>query len=640
MSNYQTNNNFQKKPFSRGQTQILYRYLPGAIFRHDDFGLCKVEKVETTNPEEVNKRALFDALSEYLGHWERESFKKGYPDPRDFQERKQYTLETPREILFKPFPAVMECLKCGHVFAVRSVQSMPRTTPSVCPREGCGGHVHQLGYFEVHNCGRIEEIFIPKGCSEHGAKYLKFYDPGRVQRARWVCGICGKELQKTRMTPCKCAYSDSLSEINRPQSEGFLKVYPQGEPGLFLPHVIVFINFSERDEETFSQLPESGALLLARLWGLLDTPVKEAVKKISRLKTESIDSDSDTMSAERRTILELQEELRRKDPQNPLLQKPTKSEEENVVDRVKALLSSNSSEIPVSRKIIEHIALKDNLVLTDIKTVANRFRNEGETEKAKGYEKNAVYIMGQMGIHDIQVVEDFPLAMATIGYTRVTKDPRRSVLRPFPVTNQGKVPLYILPTETEGLWFHLNPIKVLNWLLENGLISVSETVRKNRTETWAFLYDNVLKSGFAFGSEPTAGSSAIFTLIHSMSHLLLRHIEWSGFSSDSIGEYLMPETLSFVLYANRFAESKIGGLTTLFEQRLSIWLEDILQCGRDCIYDPLCLNEGGSCAGCLYREYNCPFFNKSLSRSVLYGGNLLQNQIFGSGVIEKGFWSK
>lgn len=53
-----------------------------------------------------------------------------------------------------------------------------------------------------------------------------------------------------------------------------------------------------------------------------------------------------------------------------------------------------------------------------------------------------------------------------------------------------------------------------------------------------------------------------------MSHVLLRHVEWSGFSQNSVGEYLMPGSLAGILYANRYAETKIVGLTTLFEHQL------------------------------------------------------------------------
>jgi hypothetical protein len=126
-----------------------------------------------------------------------------------------------------------------------------------------------------------------------------------------------------------------------------------------------------------------------------------------------------------------------------------------------------------------------------------------------------------------------------------------------------------------------------------------------------------------------------------MSHVLLRHVEWSGFSQNSVGEYLIPGALAGILYANRYAETKIGGLTTLFEHQLGIWLDDSSQSGRQCVYDPFCTDEGGTCVGCLHREYNCPQFNRELSRAVLYGGPTPPPEL-GSGlgvqVIDRGFW--
>lgn len=93
-----------------------------------------------------------------------------------------------------------------------------------------------------------------------------------------------------------------------------------------------------------------------------------------------------------------------------------------------------------------------------------------------------------------------------------------------------------------------------------------------------------------------------------------------------------------MLYANRHAQSKIGGLASLFEQRLGVWLEDSARAGRECVYDPFCGDEGGSCAGCLHREYNCPTFNRELSRAALFGGPAPQDTPGGLGDIRLGFW--
>ena len=70
------------KGFSRGQTQVLFRHLPEAIFEHDDYGLCKVTRV-ALGEVEVNREALFDAIADALAMWSTAGFTAKFPDPRD-----------------------------------------------------------------------------------------------------------------------------------------------------------------------------------------------------------------------------------------------------------------------------------------------------------------------------------------------------------------------------------------------------------------------------------------------------------------------------------------------------------------------------------------------------------------------------
>jgi hypothetical protein len=125
-----------------------------------------------------------------------------------------------------------------------------------------------------------------------------------------------------------------------------------------------------------------------------------------------------------------------------------------------------------------------------------------------------------------------------------------------------------------------------------------------------------------------------------MSHVLLRHIEWSGYGAQSIGEYLIPEGLAFVLYASRYTDTKVGGLLTLFEQGLDRWLQSSHHAGGDCVMDPFCAEEGGACVGCLHREFNCTEFNRELSRAVLFGGTVAQQgaAVVPFGPAVSGFW--
>ncbi len=493
--------------------------------------------------------------------------------------------------------------------------------------------MQQMQYVEAHNCGRLQEIYVPpKGCPEHGRQYIRFYDPGRVQDARWFCGVCEREIQKPRMTPCKCAYSEAVSELGRSQYEKYMRVYPTTEPGLYIPHVVAFINFREKDEKKLSQLEDGLPLLLARLWGILDKKVLEVVEDRNRWKP-----GNDGLSPDVKAIVE---ELEKVDPNNPALQQyrknKTNSPGQDVIDKVRALLGSTSPFGPSPRKLVEHVALQDSMSLTGVDTVVQRLRDRGSHHQADRFKRDAVSTMQQLGIMNVHVVSDFPIALTALGFTRVTRDTERSIFNPFPPDEEGKIPLFVIPADTEGLWFQLDPVKVGRWLRSNDFVGRESP--EDRLQAWAWLYREVLGSSFGRAEDISAGACAVQMLVHTMSHVLLRKIEWSGFAPSSVGEYLMSETLSFILYANRFAESKIGGLTTLFEQRLPLWLQDAVQSGQECVYDPLCEEDGGSCVGCLHREHNCPFFNEELSRAVLYGGVLPPDEQSGRGRVKHGYW--
>lgn len=411
-----------------------------------------------------------------------------------------------------------------------------------------------------------------------------------------------------------------------------MKVFAVSDPALYMSHTLAFINFDAEVEKAFSR-PEAFLPLLARAWGIL----KEPVLKVLEERRRAVEAQDANREKE-----ELLHALELADPENPLIEEirnrianPIGQSE---IEQVKRLLGEHApTEDDIApRQLVEHVALTDTLDLTDIQTVASRVRDRGDIDEAARIEQSAMVARDQLGISEIRVVNDFPIALCAFGFTRVSRSPSASVLRPFPPDEDGRFPLYVLPVETEGIWFQLSPVRVYNWLVQNGLLDGSEIT--DSSEAWANLYSNVPSLWQTIINEESPERAAIRTLLHTLSHILLGRIEWSGFASSSVGEYLLPGALSFVLYINRYAGSKIGGLTTLFEQRLDTWLWDAVQAGQECVYDPLCSDEGGSCVGCLHREYNCPLFNRELSRSMLYGGPTPQAGVLDGHTIKHGYW--
>ena len=617
------------KPYARGQTQVLYRYLPQAVFEHDDYGLCKVESVALAEVE-INREALFDALVDALSRWTNPRFCDKYPDPRNAATRASYVVGSPREVRFAPYPLIFSCRKCGRV---ASYNVLSKRGIAQCQ---CGGALTRMRYVQAHNCGRIEELRLPdRACPKgHGREHIAFYDPGRVRQARWYCRECKSDIQGLRMTPCKCAYNDSLG-VGSPPHEKWLKVVPTGDPSLYVSHTLAFVNFPEDEEGTVKGAKDSLGLMLARSWGLLDQPVYKVIAE--RARSNSPDADASEAA--------LAEALRKVQPNHELVkkydEKRTKPMGQEAVDRVAELLGGVSAlSAPPRRWLIEHTTLLDKTDFNNTSDVAAMLRRREDNSGAVRIEEASRRAKDLMGIETVRIVNDFPLALCAFGYTRMARDPSRAIITPFPADERGKIPILALASETEALWFQLDPVKVVSWLIENGL--ASGVAPSNPVEAWAWLYLQ-LPGLRVSPHEPQYGeraSATVRTLLHSMSHVFLRRIEWSGFSPSSVGEYLIPGSLSFILYANRYAETKIGGLTTLFEQRLDTWLWDAVQAGQECIYDPLCSDDGGSCAGCTHREHNCPSFNRELSRSTLYGGPTPQGGELGGMSVKHGYWAQ
>jgi len=628
--------------FTRGQTQVMYQFLPGAVFEHDQYGFCKISGVELQE-KPVNHDAVFNAVADLLFQWPDDTFRGGFADPRQQHNRRLYAIGSPALVRFEPFPSIFECRRCRQVYRLRDLTRRPQAQPRQCP--SCRGILGQLRYVQAHNCGRVEELhYPPNACPRHGSRSLRFLDTGRVRSARWRCGACGDaEVGRLRMTPCTCQYSRSLGNQPATTYERGLKVLALTDSALFLPHVVPFINFNEDEERVFYQDTETLPLVLARTWGLLDKKVPEIIRE--RANRLAVNTENESTSDD------LASELEKVQPNHPLViqwraRKAARAVPPGQADinRVRDLLGNQAPAIsaPTPRQLIEHAAILDTLHTTSVEEAASDLTGIGDLSGARHLRSAREFAMSELGINHLKVVSDFPIALCAVGYTRITRDPNRSILTPFETLDPaGRVPLYVVSSETEGIYFQLDPMRVVAWLVDNRWVHAA--VPESTEAAWAWLYAQV-PGLYQNRWQPNFNDHlavGVRTLIHTMSHVLLRHVEWSGFSQNSVGEYLIPGALAGILYANRYAETKIGGLTTLFEHQLQIWLDDSSQSGRNCVYDPFCPDEGGTCVGCLHREYNCPQFNRELSRAVLYGGPTPPPELGGGlGVqaIERGFW--
>jgi hypothetical protein len=177
--------------------------------------------------------------------------------------------------------------------------------------------------------------------------------------------------------------------------------------------------------------------------------------------------------------------------------------------------------------------------------------------------------------------------------------------------------------QADAIMLRLDADRVCRWLEVNRLDvrlpkgTGSETLRQQAYFVEMFS-DQPLRE--TIGSD-TPHARLVFGLLHTLSHLCVRRAAMlCGLDRDSLSEYVLPKSLSFVVYSSHRFGATIGALTALFEQSLVEWLTQVMD-SRRCVYDPVCADSGGNCHACTHlSEISCQFFNLNLGRSFVFGG--------------------
>ena len=121
---------------------------------------------------------------------------------------------------------------------------------------------------------------------------------------------------------------------------------------------------------------------------------------------------------------------------------------------------------------------------------------------------------------------------------------------------------------------------------------------------------------------PRSLPSYIYLLLHTMAHHFAHCVvEYSGLEHGSIGEYIFPADLAFLVY-RRGMTPDLGNLSAMWRNHGLVILEQLL-CDRalKCNSGSLCDHRGGACPACIMApEVACIAGNNLLSRAVLNGG--------------------
>ncbi|MGY2089124.1 hypothetical protein [Nocardia gipuzkoensis] len=591
----------------RSTTQVLYRYLPGAVFAHDDGFFARVHGIGGRKvSSEINQTVLLDELADEISRWNTDQI--GIPNPQT--NRNEFVLIKPEEVVWDVYPLTFECMNsvCGRVRRWwrpdSLVTDMKASGRLRC--QHCSSKLRQLRYLTAHNCGAMEPLHTPTCSSCRNASNVYLEDLGSFRASSWRCRACGS-AKSTRFTPCGCG------QYARGSKQPYRQGYTARDQHLWYPHGLTILNISSN--QTYDNLQRSnnrGVAALASWLGdeenlavaltELNQPVAGPRKSAeewaeTEAKLRKSDIDEQTIAAIR------------------ALQAPTAVGPAAIMEGVSAEVVNMAG----TRPMVERAGLFDRHIITDRRSFDDVAATSSGSAAVASASAVADAIVA-LGIEDISVTQSFPIVTASYGYTRAAREPGQAHLRSYaaPRLYSGKTPIFAVPADTEALLVTFDAQVVLEFLRHQGLWrgTPPDTPREAKLTLAEILAADL------GGGEGSAG--VVRRLVHSASHALLRALDdgQSGFGESSLAEWIVPNALTSAIYVVSYANFTLGAFDTVQRRRIGSWLERAADGIDHCDNDPLCSQTSAfrphaACDRCLYVSYGCRVWNAELDRKLL-----------------------
>jgi len=627
---------FNPGDMARGRGQTLYRYRPGQTFDHPRGYVAQVRQYGRDDAYQgvsLDPGYLVDAAMSYVHRWRvegraaagAESGSDRAPEfPTDDPLAHQhYEVVIPGKVYCRVWPLVFRCaaVDCGRVWDAEDPRPGIDDWPPRCPRCGNTRGNRQLQYVFVHPCGEVAAMTPPpRGCPRHHTQGFRLNDNvSRFQDFRWECLQCGTPQTVTRVCPnaTGCKWTEKLMS---PQVHTASSAYSG--------HGRTLVNVPREDFARMAQSPGFVVGTLARWLG--ECTEEEAQTLATGAGADIPQAVLDSIAAMELTgqeaLVAQARTLRRQFM-------PVDLEELRAAVQ-KGLGFDPLGEDVRGRLLAEHIGVFERVLHLPRLTLDRLSQQAATAGRASRYE-NYPPALGAAGLDPDRcfLVTDFPVTYLAVGYTRAGFGAREADLvaykgraaRGQAITNL----LYASPTTTEALVFGLDEGRVERWLVENGVATQAEITNAGGPKRWFAASldpedDQIPRwdpDDEPVPGDPDFGPRALFRLLHSMSHQLLRALAVdSGYSETGLSEYLFPYELSFAIHPNGGSEFTIGGFRTVLEQNLDEVVTRAVD-SATCIYDPNCMvaNRGAD-HGCLQLpETACQSWNRFISRWDLFG---------------------
>jgi hypothetical protein len=592
----------------------------------------------------------------------------------------KFALNQPSRIGFVPDPLVFVCSECGRLTEFSDIEDLYRDWPQTEKRDDC-----QKSGSNRHKWRQIDVIFAHWSGSYCGLSPHRWVmgQGGTVNQVR-KCQNCGSDEYQlvTNSSPffsdwkfqcVKCLTPKDVVQADRETLELLKPGMDAGRGNLakewnmlpvsyrassvFYVQTDSFILFRDTDVTTlFSAVRRAD--LIARLMNLYDFPgtsltheeiIRQLCENGRGAEAEEYKQLTDIaakLPSEQKQVIEKQlTEKRAKYEAGGLI---AKQHQDSYALSLQAVRSQEwARRYNPIRLAVEHASLHSEVVDregTDPSLPAISVLNpevcDIDPQNVQAREAYASRVSGQLtrlGIDELVLLRGLDICEFSFGYTRVGSTPSKEVkdrempvrLRAFGHVEKHKRPIYVLEQKNEGFYARLNEQRVIEWLVQNGLgdqlpprdgMRLGGLVVEEYVDFGRFL--DAYKERTAESRTPRSLPNYVYLLLHTMAHHFAHTIvEYSGLDHGSMGEYLFPADLAFLVY-RRGMTPDLGNLSAMWRNYGQTVLEQLLwDRALKCDGGSLCDQRGGACPACIMApEVACLAGNNLLSRAALNGG--------------------
>lgn len=635
-----------KNTMNRGRSQVIWRYLPGSTFRFNESGgWCEVADITIRDPRPLSA-AVDNALAHELRRWNAIS-PTGFPDP-DTQAG-QYEMGEPHAVLYDLWPLVFACRICGRTQWYPDLGRLNAVNDRLSCRSCRQPNVlRQVPYAYVCECGRKEPVYIAKHPSDHK---IVLRDKGSFEDSYWYCEDCQLPLRRNpreglgyRGCQCGKAKRGVLLQDTRTYYAQTLQLV-QVEPTVL---------------ERWRENPRFSDLIAAASVGARSYRPQHLLELASRGSVENSQASPEIQAMREALInrgmpvVDVEELIA--DSLTRAAGDPWKAYDEALAD----VFVGPVPDLRYSRQSIEYIFTRDEPTMGSLSVAQMRSDAEAVGDAVTSSRlREEQRFAADLGLVDLAVVEALPLLLAGYGYTRYFSSPQAGEdsdgsgkkstleLRSFPA-HKNKIPIYTAENTTEAFAYRLDPWRLTAFLELNGVAEAPRPIRsESHIRAWLLEIGEPLLQRqeshvvlttweHEAGQQVDLPSAFLFGVLHSVSHVLKATAhKFVGLDADSLAEYLFPAHAAGLLYVSSHVSFTLGGIDSVVRSNLSPWLQAAQAFAGQCSFDPVCSNSGGACLACLYPKFGCAYFNRTVSRAFLFGG-----QILGYSEPVKGFWEQ